>query len=381
MAARVEQAARAESLGILAGGVAHDFNNLLVAMLGNADLALREVAPSSPARAALRNIKLAGQRAAELTNQLLAYAGKGQFEVREVHVNQLISELAEILRVSLAKHATLLVDLEPGIATVRADPSQVRQIVLNLITNASDALGDRTGSIIVRTSMVRLDEAAATAFDVAAELRSGAYVSIEISDTGCGIDAATRRRIFDPFFTTKSSGHGLGLAAVLGIVRAHHGAIRVLSEPDRGATFEVVLPAAAESAWATRAELAVGSSAAPRRGITAMVVDDDVMVSNVLCRMLEELGCDTVSVGDGASALAAFAAGRQVDVLFLDLTMPQMSGVEVLRRVHEARPELPIVVCSGYEESPLPDVGVAGFVRKPFHLETLEHALAQVVAR
>jgi PAS domain S-box-containing protein len=379
MALRVQVAQKIESLGILAGGVAHDFSNLLAAMLGNADLALRETAPSHPARDAIQNIKIAGQRAAELTGQLLAYSGKGQLVVREINLNQIVDEIASILRVSLAKQATLLVDLTPNLAVVRADPSQLRQIVINLMTNASDAMEERAGTIRLRTYMRRVDRAFIESLEVVTEIPEGTYVCFEVTDTGHGMDQAVRRKIFDPFFTTKVHGHGLGLAAVIGIVRGHGGALRVDSEPGRGTRFEVLLPAVGAI---DAIEMIDGDETGPlpppvwRRDTRILVVDDEDLVRDVLARMLEELGYTALVAADGPEALAMLEQDTAIDAVILDMTMPGMGGADAFRRMRRMRPELRIILCSGYEEQPVVDGVADGFVRKPFQLETLETSLA-----
>ncbi|MBZ0252479.1 MAG: hypothetical protein K8I02_03985, partial [Candidatus Methylomirabilis sp.] len=232
--ARIQQTQKLESLGVLAGGIAHDFNNLLMGVLGNAGLALMEMSPEAPGRESVRLIETAAQRAAELTNQMLAYSGKGRFVIERLDLSRLVSEMAHLLHVSISKRAALNLRTPAGLPPIEGDAAQIRQVVMNLITNASDALGDGTGTISVTTGRCAADAGYFDRSFIKDDLPEGEYVFVEVSDTGCGMDGETAAKIFDPFFTTKFAGRGLGLAAVLGIVRGHRGAVRVYSEPGRG---------------------------------------------------------------------------------------------------------------------------------------------------
>jgi len=367
-----------ESLGVLAGGIAHDFNNLLTGIVGNAGLVRLELPPDAPPAAHIRQIESAALRAAELCQQLLAYAGKGRFLVESLDLNELIEGTLSLLRLSIGKQAQLQLELARPLPVVMADATQIRQIVMNLVINAADAIGARPGLVTLRTGSrnVRANEFAAWAADPG--LPEGNYVFLEISDTGCGMPPETLHRIFEPFFTTKFAGRGLGLAAVLGIVRGHRGALQVTSELGRGSAFTLFLPAGG-------AALAAGSgvrpqSAAWKRSGTVLVVDDDECVRTVTEYVLATFGFDTVAAPDGEAALAAFAAGpdRFVFVL-LDLIMPGLSGKKVLARLREIRPAVPVLLVSGYSEndsaSPFVSDGVTAFLQKPFTRETLERKL------
>ena len=245
---RVRQAAKAESIGLLAGGVAHDFNNLLTIIIGNASMANAALPENSPARQQIGNALKAAERAADLTRQLLAYAGKGRFIIRHADVSEAIREIATLLRSSTPRNAEIELDLAAGLPLVNADVTQLQQLVMNLVLNGVESLDDEGGHVQVSTSAVEFDEAILRSAELVENIEPGRYVLIEVTDNGCGMDAETRQRIFDPFFTTKFTGRGLGLAAAGGIVRAHQGGMIVQSTPGHGSTFQVFLPAVGLSA-------------------------------------------------------------------------------------------------------------------------------------
>ncbi len=360
---------RIESLGVLAGGVAHDFNNLLVAMLGNADLALRELGEGS-VRRAVEAIRTASLRASELTNQLLAYSGRGQLAMSTVALAPLVEEMVNLL--APGRPGQVVLDLAADLPPVHADSAQIRQVVMNLVTNAFDALGPAGGQVRVRARLV----------DVLGEPHpldvitpaAGQYVGVEVGDSGAGMDVSTRRKIFDPFFTTKPTGHGLGLAAVLGIVRGHHGGLRLYSEPGAGSIFEVLLPAGAQLA-----ERPSERVISPRIGKTILVVDDEDLVREVLCHMIEDLGYRAVGAGGGGEALELVDHAGEIDAAIVDLTMPRMNGRAVVEGLRARRPTLPVILTSGFDRDRASADGVAGFLRKPFRFETLEELLGQVL--
>ena len=245
---QVQQAQKLESLGLLAGGIAHDFNNLLTAILGHANLALMDLAPESPVRDSLREIDKASVRAAELCRQMLAYAGKGRFVLEAINLSRLIEELAHLLHVSISKKILLRCHLAEKLPSINADPAELRQVAMSLVINAAEAVGDTEGVIAISTGVMQCSEEYLRGSHLTEPPASGQYVFLEVVDTGCGMDAETRNRIFDPFFTTKFAGRGLGLAAVLGIVRSHRGTLRVESEPGCGTTFRVLFPTGAKAA-------------------------------------------------------------------------------------------------------------------------------------
>ncbi|MCP4656332.1 MAG: PAS domain S-box protein [bacterium] len=380
--AKFQQAQKLESLGVLAGGIAHDFNNLLVGILGNADLTLMDLPPESPVRESIADIVAAARRAAELIRQMLAYSGKGRFVVERLDLKALVEELAHLLDASISKKAILRYDFAHGVPAVEADATQLRQVVMNLITNASDAIAERSGMISIRTGAMDCDRAYLrdTYFDEA--LPEGVYSYIEISDTGVGMDAQTRAKIFDPFFSTKFTGRGLGLAAVLGIVRGHRGALKVDSEPGRGSTFRILLPAV-DGTPATREEAARALSEWTGEG-TVLLVDDEETVRTVSRHMLERLGFEVLTTGDGREALEIFAADpERFTLVLLDLTMPELDGEECFQELRRIREQVPVILSSGYDEQELTSrfvgQGLAGFIQKPYELDTLAEKLKQAL--
>jgi PAS domain S-box-containing protein len=371
-----------ESLGVLAGGIAHDFNNLLTSVLGYADLASEELPVSAPARAHLGQIGAAARRAADLCRQMLAYSGKGRFVVRPLDMSEVVEEMAHMLEVSISKKVALRFELARGLPAVQADASQLRQVAMNLILNASEAIGEISGVVSVRTGVVSCDADYLASTWVTDELAEGQYVFLEVTDTGCGMDAETRERIFDPFYTTKFTGRGLGLAAVLGIVRGHQGAIKVYSEPGRGSSFKVLLPAVEAAAQPVShhveaAEVWHGSG-------LILLVDDEESVRGVGRSMLERLGFAVVTAGDGQEAVSVYRArADEIACVVLDLTMPRMDGEEAFRELRQVRPDVRVILSSGYNEQEVTQrfagKGLAGFLEKPYRLETLRAQLRRVL--
>jgi len=371
---KLQQTQKLESLGVLAGGIAHDFNNLLVGVLGNAGLARSELAEKGLVLESIDEIETAARRASELTRQLLAYAGKGRFVIGRVNVRRLVEEMGQLLATAIGKGVALRYQFDDGVPDVMADATQLRQVVMNLMTNASDAIGDASGVIRVSTHRVEADAACVADSVFQGDLAPGSYVMLEVSDTGSGMSAETCAHIFDPFFTTKFTGRGLGLAAVQGILRGHQGAIRVDSEPGRGTTFRVLLPA---MDGAPELERPARQPAAPTKaGGTILVADDDPMVRSVVRRVLERAGYEVVLAFDGAEALAVFGARRgEIRGVILDVTMPTMGGVEALRRLREIDPVIPVLLASGYAEQEtsiqLAGDGFATLLEKPFPAQAL----------
>jgi signal transduction histidine kinase/ActR/RegA family two-component response regulator len=357
-----------ESLGVLAGGVAHDFNNLLTGMLGNASLALDALVPSHPAWARLQQVMLASQLASELTNQLLAYSGRSQFLIRALDLSELVSESSQLIRTAMSTTVQLRLELDKGLPPVEGDPSQLQQLVMNLVLNAAEAVGEGTGTVRVRTGLEQIGEAALLHTWVSEKISPGSYVYLQVEDSGCGMDEEVRSKIFDPFFTTKATGRGLGLAAVLGIVRGHRGAIHLDSAPGQGTTFKVLLPAAV----GLKAELTAESAHSDLAGTgTLLVVDDEDLVRHFAQDVLERCGYQVLEAGNGQEAVELFRqrAGQIAGVL-LDLTMPVMGGEEALRQLKEIRRDVRVVLSSGYNEADkvrrLMGEGFTDFIQKPY---------------
>ncbi|MFO7653453.1 MAG: PAS domain S-box protein [Candidatus Krumholzibacteriia bacterium] len=379
---QVQQTQKLESLGILAGGIAHDFNNLLMAILGNADLARHDLTPQAPGRSYLDDIITGAQRAADLCRQLLAYSGKGRFVVQDVDVNEILGEMTHLLDVSLSKKARLRLELAGDLPGVHADPTQLRQVILNLITNASEALEDGSGTIRLATGAVACGPDDLRQTFAGDDLPPGQYVFLEVSDTGVGMDAETLRRIFDPFYSTKFAGRGLGLAAVLGIVRSHRGGIEVTSEPGCGTRFRVLLPALARpAAPVPAAEPTVGDW---RGEGLVLVADDEDTVRSLARLMLERLGFDVIVARDGREALEVYRErGAEICCVLLDLTMPHMDGETAFRELRRIDPGVRVVLSSGYHEQEVSrrflGEGLAGFLQKPYQLETLAAELQRIL--
>ena len=380
-----------ESIGVLAGGIAHDFNNLLHVVLGNADIALSLLPVRSPARSPLEEVVRATIRAADLTRQMLAYSGKGAFMVRHLDLSSEVREMATLLRTAITKKATMVWELEANLPTVNADATQIRQIVMNLITNASDALQDKEGVITLRTGVVQPDELKDARFgtalnsDEAPDTNPGPYVYLEVGDTGSGMTPDTLQRMFDPFFSTKFTGRGLGLAAVMGIVQNHHGLIRIRSELGGGTSFRVLFPAVPGTA--RTAEIPTTARSAWSGTGTVLVVEDEEGVREVAERILQDYGFETLPAADGREALDIMAsAGDKVTVVLLDLSMPRMGGQETLRHLREHRPELPVIMMSGYTEEAVASQfsddgpGMTAFLQKPFLAEDLMDVLRRALA-
>ncbi len=378
------QAQKLESLGVLAGGIAHDFNNLLTVMLGNATLARLDAPPHSPAENSIHQIELAALRAAELCRQMLAYSGKGRLATDLVDLTRIVEETIDLLKVSISKKCTLEFDLARGLPPVKGDATQLNQIAMNLVINASDACGDHGGRILVRTGLMQADRAYLASTYLAPALDPGPYVFLEVSDNGCGMPPDVVDRMFEPFFTTKFSGHGLGLSAVLGIARSHQGAVKVDTAPDRGTTFRLLLPAG-EGPPAI-APTPRESATLPQGAGRILVVDDEDAVREIAARILERFGFAIVSATQGREAVDLFARDPHAfRLVLLDLTMPVMDGVEAFAEIHRLNPDVPVVLMSGYNRTESAERfagrGLAGFVQKPFEAARLVEAVAAVLER
>lgn len=377
---RLQQAQKLESLGVLAGGVAHDFNNLLVAILGQASLARQRLGREHQATGNLDKLITAATRASDLTRQMLAYSGRGQFERQELDLNELVNENLHLLRASVSKHVQLEADLTRADGTFEGDVGQIQQIVMNLIINGAEAVGDRPGRVKLRTSVAELARYDLEPFErwTGSSMGAGRYVCLEVSDTGAGMDPETLSRIFDPFFTTKFTGRGLGLAAVLGIVRGHGGGLRVSSTPERGTTFVVALPSVAAAAN-QRQSVADIEPQREHMG-KVLVIDDEQVVRETVCDILDLHDIEVLTAADGASGLQlAEQQGAQVALVLLDLSMPGMSGEETLTRLRELDPKLPVLLSSGYSADEAAErfsaSGANGFLKKPYSARALVDAV------
>jgi signal transduction histidine kinase/CheY-like chemotaxis protein len=399
LAAKLRHGQKLETVGMLAGGIAHDFNNILAAVLGHASLLEDEVIDVG-ARRRVKAIVDSTRRAAVLVEQMLAYAGRSRTRTGTLDVPKLVHEVVELLRPALAKKTELILDLDKPAPRIAADPVQIQQVAMNLLTNASEALEGKPGRVWVRTATVD-----AAGRELERTPTPADFVLIEVRDEGCGIASAQLEHIFDPFFTTKPSGHGLGLAAVLGIVRSHAGEIEVDSTVGQGTRFRVLLPcsdaealAAAEPENAPRPRIHLPTEvssahlhAAPRRRVTlaagqrgcVLVVDDEVMVRELAGEVLERAGHRVLLAADGLDGMRVFEAHeRDIDLVILDRTMPGRDGLELLADMRQRRPELPAIISSGYADSPggekLSALGIDGILQKPWSPSELVHLVGEL---
>ncbi len=372
---RFQQSQRLDSLGVLAGGVAHDFNNLLVAMLGHARLAEEDLPPDSPVQRNLKSVIKAARQAGDLCGQMLAYAGKVPIDTQSIELEGVVQEIGDLLRASIPSSTSIRYSFDKEVPCLRADASQIRQVALNLITNASESIGETGGEIMlsVRTFEYSTEDLSKMTFSE--DLEPGQYVILTVSDTGSGMDDATKEKLFEPFYTTKFAGRGLGLAAVVGIVRSHGGGIDIESEVDRGSTVSVLFPAGAADVAALpqpfRQELG------DRRGQGKVLLVEDEDAARELARIVfERAGIEVVEAHDGVEAVAIFQAQPdEFRWVLLDLTMPRMDGVETYSRLRQVRPDVQVILCSGYPEraamARFADLGLAGFLKKPYEPEEL----------
>jgi len=377
----LRQTQRLESLGVLAGGIAHDFNNLLTAIMGNLNLAQNLAGEDHPVLPYLEKIETTVLRASNLSRQMLAYSGRGTFIIKPLDLNRLIQEMTHLLEVSLSKKVVVRFALDPFIPPIDADEGQIQQVVMNLVTNASEAIGDREGLITLSTSMQTIDEERLTLHFHGQELRAGTYVGFEVKDTGCGMGSEVLARLFEPFFTTKFSGRGLGLSALRGILQAHGGGILIESEPDKGSTFRLFFPASAEYSTPVSEDREKASKSG--RG-TILIAEDEPTIRLSTAEMLQNLGYAVLEAADGVYAIECFQAhADEISAVLLDLTMPRMDGREVLREILKLRPNTKVILCSGYHKQEALQgteaQTIAGFLPKPYRQRELQAILHKVL--
>jgi ABC-type amino acid transport substrate-binding protein/signal transduction histidine kinase len=388
---QMQHAQKLESLGVLAGGIAHDFNNILMAVLGYSDLALLELPQYSPVRDKIKEISNAAKRAAGLAQQMLAYSGKGRFVIEPINLNEFVKEMTHILQITISKKAVLNFNFAENLPAFDGDANQIRQIIMNLITNASEAVGDNSGVIALSTGAINcdrsyLDSVSSVFIDGVNEiLPEGIYVYFEITDSGCGMEKDVIDKIFDPFFTTKFTGRGLGMAAVQGIVRGHSGAIKVYSEVGIGTTFKVLFPVNEQLATISDAKISDEKVDTKWRGSgTVLIVDDEETVCAVGKLMLERCGFDVLTAKDGREALDVFNQNKdKIECVLLDLTMPHMNGEETFHELRRIKQDIKVVLCSGYNQQnatqEFAGKGLAGFIQKPYQSDVLIGKIRQVL--
>ncbi len=381
MQRKLEETQRLESLGVLAGGIAHDFNNLLTVILGNASLIRLELDSDSPLQPCLSEIMSASTRAADLCRQMLAYSGHVRMSTQPVDLSALIRESEPLLRSALGKAVRLNLTLDASLPPVAGDEGQLRQILLSLVTNASEAIGQHEGEIQAGTRMVALSAEDIRHLQFPNNLSPGPHAALVVTDTGPGMAPSVMSRIFDPFYTTKFMGRGLGLAAVQGIVRVHKGGLNVQSKPGEGSTFTIYLPFAE-----TMPHSPAGQASTPRTGGgVVLVIDDEEAVRHVTRRLLEAEGCNVMTAADGVEGIEKFRRMQEtVDLVLLDLTMPRMGGVQTFHLLRSIKPDVKVLLMSGYTEeeavSQFTGEGLAGFIQKPFSNDELKQKLSSIMS-
>lgn len=374
-----------ESLGVLAGGIAHDFNNLLTSIVGHASIARLDLPSRSPILDHLRHIEAGAKQAAELCQQMLAYAGKGQFLIQRTNLQKLVRDTTPLLEHSISKRATLRFVFQDNSPDIQADATQIRQIIMNLVVNASDALSGRDGDITMETGRLGRDDPRLASAVLPPPPGTTDFAFLRVTDTGTGMTAGTIAKIFEPFFTTKFAGRGLGLAAVLGIVRSHHGSLLVESAPGIGSSFTLLLPAIAAETPVERASDSrppLDPRARPLAG-TVLLIDDEEAVRIVAHQMFATLGLKVLIAADGVEGVELFKRNlSDISLVLLDLTMPRMTGVETLHAIRALAPHLPVILMSGYNQSAVPDLATDAYVvflQKPFSLQALRQQISRML--
>jgi two-component system, cell cycle sensor histidine kinase and response regulator CckA len=373
-----------ESLGVLAGGIAHDFNNLLGSILMNAELAETQLAAGCSPVEEIRTIKTVAIQTAEIVRELIVYSGQDQADFESTDVSQLVKEMLELLKVSISKRATLKTDLAKELPAVRGNPSQIRQVLMSLVVNASESFGEKDGVINITTSVVSGREERAHYGETL--LQQSEYVRLQVSDTGCGIAEEARAKIFDPFFTTKFPGRGLGLAVVQGIVRAHEGVIAIRSTPGQGTTFKILLPSASR---ALKGDPSAVSRASVEQGTwtsaTVLFVEDEETLRFAISKLLRKTGFSVIEAGDGKTALDLLRSNEgKIDVLLLDMTIPGTPSDQLVEETSRIRPETQIILTSAYHQkmvmNRIESPQIRAFIRKPFRLDEIVRLLRDVLA-
>jgi len=378
------EAQKLESLGVMAGGIAHDFNNLLVSIMGNAELAQMDLSPDSPTVDTVKQIELAAQRAADLTRQMLAYSGKGQFVMQQLDFNQVIEGMSELLKAPLNRKINLELNLAQNLPKIEADESQLRQLILNLVVNAAEAVGENEGFIKLTTQLIRAEHRYLAETLKRPDLAVGNYILFEVRDSGSGMDEETLSKIFDPFFTTKFTGRGLGLSAVQGIVRGHKGTLQIESELNKGTLFKVLLPST--NTPLIQSIENVKAENKPESSSRILIVDDDELLCKVTSRMLHKMGFSVLVAADGKAGVETFETNlNEIDCILLDLTMPNMNGEEALRKFRTLKPAVRVVLMSGYDEkeatSRFGNSGAVDFLQKPYNSKELLEKVKKALSR
>jgi PAS domain S-box-containing protein len=379
---RLQQTQKLESLGVLAGGIAHDFNNLLTGIMGNASIVLDDLPSESPVRENLEAVMKASERAAALTRQLLAYAGKGRFVIEPLNLSEIAHEITSLLQTSIPRTVEMRLQLQDGLPAIEGDAAQLQQLIMNLVINAAEAVEEgRTETVWIVIRLEQVSQAYINQMISPNGAAPGKYVTLEVRDAGCGMDPETLSRIFDPFFTTKFTGRGLGLAAVMGMVRGHKGALHVESTPGKGSCFKVLFPVIA-------GPTASIAPSAPEKSLagdeTILVIDDEDTVRQAAKSALESYGYKVLVAANGKEGVGLFRElVCEIDAVLLDMTMPVMSGEEALERLKSIQPDIPVVLSSGFNEDDatrrFTGKGLAGFIQKPYAAASLAEKMRVVL--
>ncbi|WP_161957616.1 PAS domain S-box protein [Mariprofundus sp. EBB-1] len=374
---QMEHVDRLESMGVLAGGIAHDFNNILTAIIGNTGIAKRKIDTYSPGQEYLQRIEQSSLQAANLCKQMLAYSGKGDFIIKPVNLSTLVEEMHSLLEVSIDKSVILKCDLSTTLPMVDADITQIQQVLMNLVINASEAMLKQSGVIVVATGIMQVDELCLNSSIHKPDISTGRFVYLEVSDSGCGMDADTKKKIFDPFFTTKFTGRGLGMSAVLGIVHGHHGLLKLYSEPDKGTTFKIALPiteSPKQSEPTSKAQIVSSSG-------LILVIDDEETIRELASMILEEMGFEVITAVDGRDGVACFRQHQhRITGVLLDMTMPHMNGEECYNALHNIKPDIRVILSSGYSAEDatarFKGKGLTGFIQKPYLIDHFQEVVS-----
>ena len=379
---KIEHGQRLESLGVLAGGIAHDFNNILTAILGNAALAELKVDQPLMTSRYLQNIVKSSERAAALCKQMLAYSGKGKFIVKPLNLSEMVDDITKLLNVSISKNVAININLEHQLPAVDVDEAQIQQVIMNLVINASDAIGDDDGTITIETGVMNTDNSSWRTAYMQDDMPQGRYVYLEVADNGCGMDEKTLQHIFDPFFTTKFTGRGLGLSAVLGIIRGHHGTLKVDSTPGIGTSFRMLLPISRQKINNDKAIIEDNNSW--HSSGTILIIDDEEAILEIASLMIEDMGFKAITATDGIEGVNTYRQHLdEISAVLLDMTMPKMDGEACFHELRKINDKVAVILSSGYNEqdaiSHFTNQGLAGFIQKPYRSEALEQIIRSVI--
>jgi PAS domain S-box-containing protein len=370
-----QQAQKLESLGVLAGGIAHDFNNILTIIIGRCFFLKEDIESGTGNISHVQEIEGAAKRAADLCRQMLTYAGKSPIVQTRINIGLVVDEVVNMLKSVIKKNVAFELELQQELPVIVGDKTQIQQVVMNLIINAAESISDNNGTVRVKLAKMIVTAGQDDTDFFGNAISAGEYVSLEVSDTGCGMDEEMQKRIFEPFFTTKFTGRGLGMSAILGIVKSHGSALQLSSKPGEGTTFKVFFPVYTEPDYVEAPQTA-GAALSAKRRATILLVDDEPQLRTIAAAMLKSMGFSAITAANGREALEIFQErGSLIDLIFMDLIMPEMGGIEAYHELRKIAPSIPIVICSGYDKneiaSSINDDEHAGFVLKPFQPDHL----------